>query len=69
MHGDDSDPSRVIKLTVGNSSILRNASGGPENYNSAVRTSSEKSDSMNKKSETVRTTTVSWADIVTGKGT
>ena len=54
---------------VGNSSILRNASGGPENYYSAVRTSSEKSDSTDKKSETVRTTTVSWADIVTGKGT
>ena len=44
---------------VGNSSILRNASGQPKNYNSAARTSS--------KDEMART--VSWANIVTGKGT
>ena len=47
---------------VGNSSILRNVSGKTKNYISAARTSSDKS-------EMARTTTVSWADIVTGKGT
>ena len=45
---------------VGNSSILRNISDRSENYYSTASNSSN---------EMARTTAVSWADIVTGKGT